>query len=174
MNIIAFAASSGTQSINKQLVTYAATLIPQHRVEILDLNDYEIPLFSEDRERELGQPDLAQAFMAKLGNADAIILAFAEHNGSYSAAYKNLFDWCSRINTKVYQGKDMVVLSTSPGPGGGRNVMTAALDSLPHFDAVVKSSLSIPKFYDHFDVENQKLSDESFNKRLIEVLATLG
>ena len=174
MNIIAFAASSSTQSINKKLVTYASTLVPQHIVEILDLNDYEMPLFSEDRERELGQPALAHAFLAKLGGADAIILSFAEHNGSYSAAYKNLFDWCSRINTKVYQGKEMVVLSTSPGGGGGRNVLAAALDSLPHFDAVVKASLSIPKFYDHFDVENGKLTDESFNNQLTETLATLG
>lgn len=173
MKIIAFAASSSSQSINKKLLSYAATLIPQHNVEILDLNDYENPLFSEDRERELGQPELAKAFLKKLGDADAIIVSFAEHNGSYSAAYKNLFDWCSRINNKVYQGKDMVVLSTSPGPGGGRNVLAAALGSLPHFDGQVKASLSIPSFYDNYDADNLCLKDTELNRQLIEALAKL-
>jgi NAD(P)H-dependent FMN reductase len=30
--------------------------------------------------------------MAKIATADALITSFAEHNRSYSAAYKNLFD----------------------------------------------------------------------------------
>ena len=174
MNIVAFAASNSTQSINKKLVTYAASLIPQHQVEILDLNDYELPLFSVDREEELGQPDLAKQFLGKLDACDAIIVSFAEHNGSYSAAYKNLFDWCSRINSKVFQGKDMIVLSTSPGPGGGRNVLAAALNSIPHFNGNVLASLSVPSFYDHFDIENNRLSDEDLNTQLVEALKTLG
>ncbi len=171
MNIVAFAASSSTQSINLKLVNYAASLMPQHRFDVLDLNNYELPLFSEDREREIGQPELAQQFLHKLGNADAILVSFAEHNGSYSAAYKSLFDWCSRINTKVFQGKDMVVLSTSPGPGGGKNVMATALDSIPHFDGKVLASLSMPSFYDHFDVEKSQLTDQDYNNQLIEVLS---
>ena len=174
MNIIAFAASSSSQSINKKLVTYAASLMSLHSVEILDLNDYELPLFSEDRERKLGQPELAHAFLGKLGSADALLISFAEHNGSYSAAYKSLFDWCSRINNKVFQGKDMVVLSASPGPGGGKNVLAAALNSIPFFDGNVLTSLSIPSFYDNFDVENQRLSNEELNTKLIEALSTLG
>ena len=52
MNVVAFAASSSTQSINKKLVTYAASLLPAHNVEILDLNDFELPLFSVDREQD--------------------------------------------------------------------------------------------------------------------------
>lgn len=100
MDVIAFAASSSKKSINKQLVTYATSLLENAQVDILDLNDYELPLFSQDREEELGQPDLAKEFLAKITASDAIVISFAEHNGSYSAAYKNLFDWCSRINPK--------------------------------------------------------------------------
>ena len=174
MKVIAFAASSSSQSLNKKLVTYAVSLIAQHSVEVLDLNDYELPLFSEDRERELGQPDLAHAFVGKMQSADAIIISFAEHNGSYSAAYKSLFDWCSRIDPKVYSGKDIVLLSTSPGPGGGRNVLAAALNSIPHFGGNVLASLSIPSFNDNFDASIQRLSDEALNSKLVEVIATLG
>jgi chromate reductase len=80
------------------LATYAASLVADATVEIIDINDYEMPLFSQDKEEVLGQPDAAKAFYAKLGQADAIIISFAEHNGSYTAAYKNLFDWTSRSN----------------------------------------------------------------------------
>ena len=173
MTIVAFAASSSSQSINRQLVSYAVSLLPGKQSEVLNLNDFEIPLFSEDRERELGQPALAQAFLNKLNNADAIIIGFAEHNGSYSAAYKNLFDWCSRIQQKVYAGKDMVLLSTSPGPGGGRNVMSAALDSLPHFGANILGSLSVPSFYESFNTDSPSLTDPDLQTRLEDLLEKL-
>ena len=54
MNLIAFAASSSSKSINKKLATYASTLLTDASVEVIDLNDYELPLFSEDKEREIG------------------------------------------------------------------------------------------------------------------------
>lgn len=90
MKVLAFAATTSKNSINKQLANYVAKQIEGAQVELLDINDYEIPLFSEDREKELGQPALAKAFYQKLGEADIIVISFAEHNGSYAAAYKNL------------------------------------------------------------------------------------
>lgn len=166
MNIVAFAASSSTKSINKKLVTYATSLLEDVSVEILDLNDFELPLFSQDREAELGQPQLAKDFLAKLNEADALIISFAEHNGSYSAAYKNLFDWCSRIQQKVYQDKPVVLLATSPGKGGAANVLAQATNSMPFFGAEVKGTFSLPSFYDNFDVENNKITDEELDGRL--------
>ena len=49
--IIAFGASSSKQSINKQLATYAANQFENTSIEILDLNDYEMPIFSIDKEK---------------------------------------------------------------------------------------------------------------------------
>ncbi len=91
MKILAFAASTSRQSINKKLANYAATLVNNAEIELLDLNDFEISLFSEDKEKEIGQPELAKAFLAKIGDSDALIISFAEHNGSYAAAYKRPF-----------------------------------------------------------------------------------
>jgi chromate reductase len=133
---------------------------------VLDLNDYELPLFSVDVEKKLGQPAIALDFLAKIGGSDAIIISFAEHNGSYSAAYKNLFDWCSRINPKVYQNKPMVMLSTSPGGRGASTVLAAATASAPHFDGHVKASLSVPKFFDNFDVETTSISNPEIQTSL--------
>ena len=150
--VIAFAASSSSRSINRQLVGYACSLLRgEAEIEILDLNDYELPLFSVDREDELGQPPLAQAFLQKISDSDGIVISFAEHNGCYSAAYKNLYDWVSRIQPKVYQDKPMVLLSTSPGGRGGQSVMELALAQIPRFGGEVRASVSVPSFQDNFD-----------------------
>jgi chromate reductase, NAD(P)H dehydrogenase (quinone) len=166
MNIVAFAASSSKASINKQLLGHALSLLSGVNTDILDLNDYELPLFSVDREAELGQPERAKAFLAKLAAADALVVSFAEHNGSYSAAYKNLFDWCSRINTKVFQGKPMIMLSTSPGARGGASVLAAAVGSASFFAGEVQASLSIPSFYDNFDRASQTLTNLELQHQL--------
>ena len=173
MHVLAFAASSSTQSINKKLVTYATTLIQGATTEVVDLNDYELPLFSQDREAELGHPERAQAFMAKIAAADALLISFAEHNGAYTAAYKNLFDWCSRIDPKVFQGKAVAMLSTSPGPGGAGNVLNTATGSAPYFNGVLKASLSVPSFYDNFDVEQNALKNPEIQTQLQTLLDVL-
>lgn len=174
MKLLAFAASNSRKSINKQLVAYAANLVGDAEVEVLDLNEYELPLFSEDREKELGHPELAKAFLAKIAASDALMISFAEHNGSYSAAWKNLFDWTSRLGRKVFQDKPMVLLSTSPGPGGGASVLAAATGSAPFFGGDVKANLAIPSFYENFDVELGVLRNEELNTKLIEAVSQLN
>ena len=174
MKILAFAASSSTKSINKKLVAYAASLLDNCTVELADLNDYEMPLFSVDKEDQLGHPELAQAFMSKISDADALMISFAEHNGSYTAAYKNLFDWCSRIDAKVYKDKPMILLSTSPGAGGASSVLNAAINSMPHFGGTVKGSFSLPKFYDNFDSDNNRIMNNELAMELKNVVNHLN
>lgn len=177
MKLLAFAASSSSKSINKQLATYAASQVKHSDgvdIEILDINDYEMPLFSSDKEAELGQPQQAKDFFDKLSQADAIIISFAEHNGSYTAAYKNLFDWTSRIDKKLFQNKPMVLLATSPGPGGAKTVLTVATGSAPHFAGDVKASLSIPSFFDNFDSKKQELTNPELIKKLQSALSLLS
>lgn len=58
MKILAFAASTSSNSINKKLVTFVTTLLDTtHQVEILTLNDYEMPLYSQDLEQTQGVPE---------------------------------------------------------------------------------------------------------------------
>ncbi|OEZ96821.1 NADPH-dependent FMN reductase [Duganella sp. HH101] len=173
MKLLAFAASNSSKSINKKLVAYAAGLVDGAEVEVLDLNDYEMPLFSIDREAALGHPELARAFLQKIAASDALLISFAEHNGSYSAAFKNLFDWCSRIEPKVFQNKPLVFLSTSPGARGGASVLAAATGSAPFFGGHVKASLAIPSFHDNFDLELGVLKHEELNLQLVKAVAAL-
>ena len=171
--VIAFAASSSRNSINRQLVTYAAGLLDDAEVELLDLNDFELPLFSVDREAELGQPELAQKFFRLIGDCDGLIVSFAEHNGSYSAAYKNLYDWASRIDPKVYQNKPMILLATSPGGRGGRSVLDLALQQIPRFGGLIQGSLSVPSFHDNFDGVSGKLGNNELDDELRSLVTQL-
>ncbi|MBD1582183.1 NADPH-dependent FMN reductase [Pseudoalteromonas sp. S16_S37] len=166
MKVLAFAASSSRQSINKQLAQYTASLVEGAEVELIDLNDFEMPIYSSDRENETGIPVQAQQFYNKITEADAIVVSFAEHNGTYTAAYKNIFDWASRISQKVYQNKPMVLLATSPGPGGAKSVLASATGSAPFFAMDVKASVSVPSFYDVFDSEKGEIKDEALRQQL--------
>ena len=170
--IIAFGASSSKTSINKQLATYAAHQFQNTTVEVLDLNNYELPIFSTDRETESGIPQLAQDFYAKIGSADLIVISFAEHNGAYSAAFKNIFDWTSRINAKTFQEKSMLLLATSPGARGGSSVLEIASKRFPFQGAIVKGSFSLPSFYENFDSE-KGITNEDLKNQLLEIVNTI-
>ena len=173
MKVLALAASNSENSINKKLASYAASKFIDAEIEIVDINDFEMPIYSIQREVTLGKPKLAQAFYDKITECDVIIISFAEHNGSYTAAYKNLFDWTSRIDIKVYQDKPMLMLATSPGPSGARSVLASALGSAIYFAANVKGSLSIPNFFDNFDIETNQIKNKVLDTELSALIEML-
>ncbi|MGL6171993.1 MAG: NADPH-dependent FMN reductase [Vibrio sp.] len=174
MKIIAFGASSSSTSINQALATFAAGLIDGAQVKVLHINDYAVPMFSEDLEKELGHAAGAQAFLDDLAQADAYVISFAEHNGHHPAAYKNLFDWASRINRAMFADKPAVYLATSPGPGGAKSVLAAATAAAPFFGGNVKASVSVPSFYDNFDVEQGVVTNPAIVAELKAAVAKLS
>ena len=173
MKILAFAASNSSVSINRQLAEYAASLAEGCDIETLDIHDYEMPLYRHDREEKSGIPQLAHDFLAKIGEADALIISFAEHNGAYTAAFKNLFDWCSRVGREVWQDKPMVLLATSPGGRGGKGVLEFAVGAAPRFGAQVVGHLSVPSFQDNFDTDTGKLTEADLDAELRQLVGHL-
>lgn len=170
MKIIAFGGSNSTQSINKHLATYAAGLFENAEVEILDLNDFEMPLFSVDLEKKIGQHEIAKAFLEKISSADILVVSLAENNGNYSVAFKNIFDWSSRITKEVFQQKPMLLLATSPGPRGGASVLEIANNALPRYGAQIKATFSLPTFNANFDLEKNKISNAELDKELKDII----
>ncbi|OJV50874.1 MAG: NADPH-dependent FMN reductase [Bacteroidetes bacterium 43-16] len=160
MKIFAFAGSSSSTSINHALVAATLKHFRDCTIEFIPLKELEAPLFSVDLEKEQGHPEAAFRFLKSIEEADALICSLAEHNRSYSAAFKNLFDWASRVNVKVFQNKPMLLMSTSPGGYGGGNVMKEASTFFPQFAADIKATFSLPKFHETFDRE-QGITDEA-------------
>lgn len=172
--ILVFAASNSTQSINKHLATHAAKVLQdelaaQVEVKTLDLNNYEMPIYSPGREA-VGIPQQAHDFYAKIGATDGLIIAFAQYNGTYTAACKTIFDWTSRVSMKLFQDKPTLVLATSKGPRGGLGVMTAALDGLPHFGAQISSSFKFGPFDAHCDTTTDRLKTSGLALELRDAL----
>ena len=178
MKILAFAASNSRTSINRALVDFAAfrfkvDLLPGADVEFLDLNTFEMPIYSIDRERDSGIPQLAQEFYAEIGLADAILVSFAEHNGFVTAAWKNIFDWMSRIETRVWQGKPLVILAATPGRRAGANVLKSQELLAPHFGADLRGSLGIGTWSEAWDPVKMRLVRDSDLEALDAVLKSL-
>jgi len=160
-NIIAFAGSNSKNSINKQLAIYAANKIVDVEVNILDLNDFELPLYGIDYETEHGIPDTAKQFLEIIKSTNGIVLSLAEHNGAYSSAFKNLFDWMSRIDGKFWYEKPMLLMATSPGGRGGVSVLEIAKGRFPFMGGNIVADFSLPSFGQNFS------EGELINKELL-------
>lgn len=167
--VVAFGASNSRNSINKQFAGFAAQQIPGAEVEILDLNDFEMPIYSIDREKEFGIPELAQIFKAKIQAADLIIVSFAEHNGAYSVAFKNIMDWISRLEGSTWANKPMFLLATSPGGRGGKTVLDLATRSFSFMTKGSIQSFSLPSFYQNFSKVGG-ITDELLRSNFTEAL----
>ncbi|NQX78650.1 NAD(P)H-dependent oxidoreductase [Gilvibacter sp.] len=148
--IIAFGASNSKNSINKQLASYTANQVEGASVEVLDLNDYPLPMYGIDLEQESGIPENAQVFLNKIKAADGIVISFAEHNGAYASVFKNLFDWMSRIDGKLWSEVPMFLMATSPGGRGGQTVLDIAAGRFPYMGGNIVAKFSLPSFGDNF------------------------
>ena len=162
--IVALGGSNSRQSINKELAEYTANKIVDSETIVADLNAFELPLYGIDLENEIGIPDNAHKLNALLEDADGIVVSMAEHNGSYTAAFKNAIDWLSRINQKVWKDKPMFLMAASPGPRGGATVLNTANMAFPFFGGNVIADFSLPSFYDNFSKEG--LKNEALNETL--------
>ena len=140
MKLLAFGASTSSTSINRQLANFAANQVADAEVTDLDLSQFSLPIYSSDEEEANGIPADARAFKDLITSHDGIVVSLAEHNGSYAAAFKNLYDWVSRIDQSVWADKPMLLLSTSPGGRGGMTVMEAAKATFPRMGADLKAS----------------------------------
>ena len=152
--IVAFGASSSSNSVNRTFALHAASQIADVEVVALDLNAFEMPIYSQDRENETGIPQLALDFLERISESDGVIVSLAEHNGAYSAAFKNILDWTSRARKKmdVWQNKPMLLMATSPGGRGGATVHGLAKGFFPHIAAIISGEMILPSYYENFDV----------------------
>jgi len=172
MKLLAFGASTSSTSINRQLANFAANQVADAEVTDLDLSQFSLPIYSSDEEEANGIPAYARAFKDLITSHDGIVVSLAEHNGSYAAAFKNLYDWVSRIDQSVWADKPMLLLSTSPGGRGGMTVMDAAKATFPRMGADLKASFSLPSFYDNFSPEG--IADAGLADQLTEAIQTLS
>jgi chromate reductase len=150
-------------------VPHVAGQLEDIRCTILDLNDFEVPIYSADRERDSGFPERINDFASHLEKSDGVVISLAEHNGSYSVAFKNVLDWLSRAKEKAWAGKTLFLMATSPGGRGGAGVLQTAAASFPRFGADLVATFSLPSFHNNFSEDG--VTDRELRSRLLSELS---
>ncbi len=162
-NIITIGGSNSKKSITKALAEYTGSLISNIKITNIDLNDFEMEMYSIDVENEKGYPKRAKDLNNIFDEADGFVICLAEHNGVYSVAFKNVLDWLTRIENKVWRNVPMLLLTAAPGERGGVTLLNIAEDRFPYLGANIIGSMSFPLFYDNFkegEVSHKELKDQ--------------
>jgi chromate reductase len=153
-NILAIGGSNSSNSINRKLAHFTASLFKDASVDLYNLSLVDLPIFSVQIEAEIGISDLVLTFAKQIDEADFIVLSLAENNGNLNAGFKNLLDWTSRIESrKTFGNKPILLMATSPGARGGASVLEIASNLFPRQGAIVQNTFSLPSFYQNFDDE---------------------
>ncbi len=128
-SLLIFAGSTRQHSFNRKLAHATAAIARDAgaAVTLLELSDFDIPLYNADLEAQ-GTPADVVRLKNILWQHPAWVICSPEYNGSYTALLKNTIDWASspvhghadwQDGTKPFRGKVVGMLSASPGGLGG-------------------------------------------------------
>ena len=171
-NVLLFAASNSPESINGKLINYTATLFKKHKTNVLRLQDYPLPVYSPVIEAERGIPKNAMLFKDQILDHDAFVISVAEHNRSVTAAFKNTLDWLSRTDKdygNLFSGKTILLISTSPSPGGAQTALANAENMLRAFGATLfTGTISLPNYFENvsFNGSGMEIKEKNFSDNL--------
>lgn len=171
--VLAFSGSSRDGSVNQKLVTEAAQIASKMgaTVTLVDLKDYQLPFYNADLESSQGMPEIAKKFRRLMVQSDIILIASPEYNGSLPGELKNAIDWASRgenggSSREAFKGKTFVVMSASPGQGGGARGLVHLTQIIGNVGGtVLPNQVVVPNAFGAFD-EQGKLKDPTLVQKL--------
>ena len=117
MKLLAIAGSLRADSLNAQLLRLAAEELPEH----FDVEFYDelAEITPYDADLEDLAPDAVERLKAAIAEADALLIATPEYNGSIPGQLKNALDWVSRpIRENPIRSKPVAVIGASTGAFG--------------------------------------------------------
>lgn len=162
--------SLSSKSINYEVLKFINQFFPdQEEGELVSIRDFELPVYNVDIEKEAGIAENAVKFMHLIEKSDKLIFAVAEHNGSVTAAFKNLLDWLSRINEdyRFLSNKEILLVGTSPSPYGAKNALNHAQFLMQCLGGKVKGLIPFSSYYTTFSnsdsglvINNEQLKAE--------------
>jgi chromate reductase len=117
MTILGLSGSLRRDSFNTRLLRGVGELLPSGVELVVYDRLAEIPPYSEDHERDV--PSAVAALKTAIAEADAILIATPEYNGSLPGTLKNALDWVSRpVAESPVRGKPAAVIGASLGMFG--------------------------------------------------------
>ena len=170
MKLLVFAGSTRRQSLNRQLARATADMARAcgADVTLLELADFDIPMYNADLEAE-GTPADVVRLKQTLFEHPAWIVCTPEYNASYPALVKNTFDWVSSPikgdpawsdGFKSTRGKVVGMLSASPGGLGGLRSQSHLLPLLANLQCwVAPQTYALGRAGDAFDAAGALVGD---------------
>ncbi len=159
--MLVFVGSNSSKSINKQL-TKAVLKELDITHTFVDVKALDIPLFSEDLEREIKSPEGIVYLKEQIDSFEHIFITTNEHNQNLSAFLKNILDWLSRMELKFLENKKIFILSTSNGKRGALGANESLQKLVERFGCTVFESYAFSSFSENFDTENQQITNKDF------------
>ena len=161
MHHIAIISSSVRRERNSHRVAlYFKRFIEENNiatVEILDLNEYQFPVFNERLRLQPNPAANVLDFAAKIKAANGVLIVTPEYNGGYPASLKNVTD----LLYDEWRRKPIAISTVSDGSFGGTQVITSLQFSLWKIRAwTVPAMFPVPKVKEAFD-ENGIPSDKT-------------
>lgn len=165
MKIIIISSSIRTGRKSHRLALFFKNYIQDNKlaeVKILDLKEYQFPLF-EERLKFQESPTLeVRQFAEEILKADAVIIISPEYNGGYPASLKNVVD----LLHAEWRRKPVGFVTVSSGSFGGAQLTTSLLLTLWKIGAcVVPATFPVPKVQDNFEEDGKATDKENTDKR---------
>lgn len=166
MEILIFAGSTRQDSYNRKLAKAAAEIATGQGAQatLLELADYDIPLYNADLETRGTPPDVIR-FKQALHSHAAWIICCPEYNGSYPALLKNALDWASSPvkgdpvwgdGVLPFRGKVVGMCSASPGGLGGLRAQSHLAPLLLNLECwLAPRSHAVSRAADAFDAQGK-------------------
>lgn len=172
MDIVIISASvrEGRGSHRAALYLHRSIVAMGHQTALLDLLEYDFPLFHERLRNQKDPAPRTIEFAERVRKADGVIIVTPEYNGGFPASVKNIVD----LLVDEWRRKPVAICTASDGSFGGTQAITSLLFTLWKIKAWVVAHLPVPKVQEAFDAEGNAADAESWARRSKVFLSELG
>jgi NAD(P)H-dependent FMN reductase len=127
-HIVIISASVRIERNSHRVALYFKKFMEENKAssEILDLTEYNFPVFNERLKFQKAPSQATLDFAAKIYAADGVIIVTPEYNGGYPASLKNVID----LLYDEWRRKPIAIATASDGSFGGTQVITSLQFSL--------------------------------------------
>jgi len=179
-SILIFAGSARQGAYSKQLAAVATSLVSGvgGKPTLVDLADFEVPIYNADLEARSGIPQPVIDFRHLVASHDGMMIATPEYNGFMTPLLLNMLCWASRPSPgddfgTVFQGLPVALIASSPGRLGGVRAIPRLRDVVAELGmVVVPGFVAVPSAATAF-TERGQLADRQTEDGLVSLVTRL-
>jgi chromate reductase len=174
--VLIFAGSARREALSKRVARASLASVESAggRGTLIDLADFQMPLYHADLEASAGLPEATRRLQALIAEHRALLIATPEYNGSITPLLLNALDWCSRRDPQhpiasglaIFADKPAAIVGSSAGALGGLRALMHLRDLLGYLGMlVIPQQLAVARADQAFDAQ-ERLTDERQKTKL--------